>query len=85
MTETAKKLIAELEKLPEEQQEERAKSYLEDLRHRTTAQETQAEAHGKAELYEPFKVLQEADLDLPPDYSETYEEHLYGIKKENNE
>ncbi len=76
MTRTAKKLIAELEQLPEEEQEARAASYLEDLRRRMGAQEQQAEE--KPKLYEPFRVLREANLDLRPDASVTYERDLYG-------
>ncbi len=73
MTETARALIAELETLPEAEQEEQAASYLEDLRKRKEEMEK-----GEMEPYASFTYLQEANLDLPPDYSETYERHLYG-------
>lgn len=79
MTDTARKLVAELEaeleRLPEEEQEARAASYLEDLRQRREK---------PVEPYSSFTFLQEANLDLPADYSETYEERLYGKRGEDN-
>ena len=76
MTETAQKLIEELERLPEAEQEERASSYLEDLQRRKQASEEPVAEEQK--LYEPFAILLEANLDLPPDASVTYERELYG-------
>jgi uncharacterized protein (DUF2384 family) len=81
MTKTAQKLIAELEKLPEEEQEEYAKSPLRDLRRRKQKKEREPEEE-TGELYEPFRIMLDADLDFPSDYSETYEEHLYGAQKQ---
>jgi hypothetical protein len=75
MTKTTRKLITELEetiqRLPEEEQKERVASYLADAKQRE---------HEDAEVepYSSFTFLEEANLDLPEDYSETYEEHLYG-------
>ena len=82
MTKTAQKLVSELEtvleQLPEEEQEERVSSYLADLHQRV-----KGEKHDQQEdvLYEPFQLMLNADLDMPSDYSETYEERLYGIHK----
>jgi hypothetical protein len=81
MTKTAQKLIAELEKLPEEEQEEYAKSPLRDLRRRKQKKE-QKSGEGAGELYEPFQIMLDADLDFPSDYSETYGEHLYEAQKQ---
>ena len=77
MTKTAQKLFEELERLPADEQEERASSYLEDLKRRKGAREERL-GEGEKELYEPFAVLLEANLDLPPDASVTYERELYG-------
>ena len=74
MTKKAKKLIEELEALPENEQEECAKSLLQDLRRRK--QQKRQESGGETgELYEPFQIMLDADLDFPSDYSEKYEEH----------
>jgi hypothetical protein len=81
MTEKAKKLIEELEALPENEQEEYAESLLQDLRRRKQKRE-QRSGEETGELYEPFQIMLDADLDLPSDYSETYEEHLYGAQKQ---
>ncbi len=104
MTRTARKLIEELQALPEDEQEERAASYLDDLRQHSQEQEEQEDPYSALKIrrdaklsgpadareeevapYASFTYLQEANLDLPPDYSETYEEHLYGIKKNDDE
>ena len=77
MTTAAQKLIEELGRLPAEEQEERASTYLEDLQRRQRAR-GEAGAEKGEELYEPFAILLEADLDLPPDASVTYERELYG-------
>lgn len=85
MTETAKKLIDELEKeleeLPEEEQEAFATSYLQDLRRHKQRNEQRPTGQKEEMLYEPFRIMLDADLDLPSDYSETYEDHLYGAYK----
>lgn len=79
MTEIAQKLIKELERLPKEEQEERVASYLEDLQRRQQAREEPAEGEdGATEPYASFRFLREANLDLPPDFSVTYERALYG-------
>ena len=81
MTKTAQKLIGEFEKLPAEEQEKYAESLLQDLRRRKQQKERELkEETGK--LYEPFQIMLDADLDFPSDYSETYEEHLYGAQKQ---
>ena len=84
MTETAKKLVEEfereLEELPEEEQEAYVVSYLQDLRRRKRKEESgQPDQEGEA-LYEPFQIMVDANLDLPSDDSETYEERLYGAQ-----
>ena len=80
MTDTVKRIIDELEdeleELPEEQQEAVVTSYLRDLRRRKQQRE-QGRREEENTLYEPFQIMLDADLDLPSDYSETYEEHLY--------
>jgi len=85
MTERTRKLIdeleAELETLPEKEQERRVTSYLQDLRRRKQQSEQGASNQGEDTLYEPFRIMLASDLDLPSNYSETYEEHLYGDKK----
>lgn len=78
MTDTTRKLIDELEeaikRLPKREQKKRVASYLAD------AKKHQAESEDDFEPYSSFTFLEESNLDLPPDYSETYEEHLYGRK-----
>ncbi|PSR00206.1 MAG: hypothetical protein BRD48_01770 [Bacteroidetes bacterium QS_9_68_14] len=79
MTDTTQKLIAEpeaeLDRLPEDEQEERAASYLDDVRSRPSPRRASDEESER--LYESFRILRDAELDLPPDYSETYEERLH--------
>ena len=81
LTEKAKKLIEELEALPENEQEEYAESLLRDLRRRKQQKRQESEEE-TGELYEPFQIMLDADLDLPSDYSETYEERLYGAQEQ---
>jgi hypothetical protein len=81
MTKKVKEIKRELEKLPEKKQEEYAESLLRDLRRRKQ-QKRQESGEETGELYEPFRIMLDADLDLPSDYSETYEEHLYGAQKQ---
>ena len=81
MTKKAEKLIKELEELPENEQEEYAESLLQDLRRRKQKKEHKS-GEGAGELYEPFQIMLDADLDFPSDYSETYEKHLYGAQKQ---
>jgi hypothetical protein len=81
MTKTAQKLMEELSQIPEEEQEGYAKSLLRDLRRRKQQKEREPEEE-TGELYEPFQIMLDADLDFPSDYSETYEEHLYGAQKQ---
>ena len=78
MTETIQRLIEELERLPEKEQEERASSYLEDLHRRKRASNKPVGEREEGGLYESFAILREANLDLPPDFSVTYERELYG-------
>ena len=81
MTKKAKKFIEELKKLPENEQEKYAKSLLRDLRRRKQKKEGKS-GEGAEELYEPFQIMLDADLDFPSDYSQTYEEHLYEAQKQ---
>ena len=73
--------LRELLTLPEEKQEEYAESLLRDLRRRKQKKEREPEEE-TGELYEPFQIMLDAALDFPSDYSETYEEHLYGAQKQ---
>jgi len=81
MTETAQKIIdefrKELQELPEEEQEEYAASFLQDLRRRK-----QKEKEGKVEPYASFRVLKDAKLEGEPDESTTYEDALYGLNED---
>ena len=52
-------------------------SYLRDLRRRNRLRE-QGQSAEENTLYEPFQIMLDADLDLPSDDAETYEEYLYG-------
>lgn len=70
MTHTAKKLMDELRRLPADVQEERASSYLEDLRQRR--------AEDREDPYSALKILRDAKLAGPADASVTYEKKLYG-------
>ena len=79
MTKTAQKLLEELERLPKEEQEARASSYLEDLQRRHGGRDASQEEREEAvEPYSSFKVLREARLPGPSDASVTYERELYG-------
>ena len=80
MTKTAQKLIAELEKLPEDQQEELAVSVLKELRQRKEREEVSEE-----DPYSWLKVLRNAKLSGPEDASVTYEKKLFGQQSENAE
>ena len=71
MTKTAQKLIEELEKLPEEEQEKLAASVLEALRQRKEREEVFEE-----DPYSWLKVLRNAKLSGPEDASVTYEQKL---------
>lgn len=73
MTDTTRRLVAALERLPDDEQDEAAASFLQRLQRQEEPRRSEEEA-----LYEPFRVMLGAKLDLPSDYSETYEEHLYG-------
>jgi len=86
MTQKTQELLAELERTleqwPEDEQERIVSSYLEALHQRK--QRTEGKQEGEGELYDPFQVMLDANLDLPSDYSETYEEHLYGAETQND-
>ena len=71
MTKKAQKLIAELKKLPEEEQEKLAASVLEALRQRKEREEVSEE-----DPYSWLKVLRNAKLSGPEDASVTYEQKL---------
>jgi hypothetical protein len=81
MTDTTRKIIAqlqqELEKLPEDAQEECAETYLEDVRRR--ARSSDPSEAGRRSL----RILREAKLrDLPSDYSARLDDYLYGERDE---
>lgn len=84
MTDSVKRIMDEftdeLEELPEEEQKTVATSYLRDLRRRK--QQGEASPSDDAALYEPFQIMLESEADRPSDYSETYEEHLYGDRSD---
>jgi hypothetical protein len=80
MTKKAQKLMAELEKLPEEEQEELAASALERLRQRKEREKVSEE-----DPYSWLKVLRDAKLSGPEDASVTYEQKLYGQHSGNGE
>ena len=73
MTKKAQKLIAELKKLPEEEQEKLAASVLEVLRQRKEREEVSEE-----DPYLWLKVLRNAKLSGPEDASVTYEKKEEG-------
>ena len=77
MTTLMKPLIERLREFPEEEQEAVATSSLRDLRRRKRQRERGQSAEENT-LYEPFQIMLDADLDLPSDDAETYEEYLYG-------
>jgi len=64
VTKKAKKLIEELEALPENEQEEYAESLLRDLRRRKQKKDHREPEGETGELYEPFQIMLDADLDL---------------------
>lgn len=76
MTNTLKIAVEELSKRPKEVQESWGTAILKGLGiYRVPEQESTEEA---AEPYSSFKFLQEADVELSPDASVTYERDLYG-------
>lgn len=83
MTDSTRKLIdefeKELEKLPEEEQERRVASYLEDLRQKAEAEQAQEDA------YSALKILRDAKLIGSEDASVTYENELYGPHSESDQ
>lgn len=83
MTDSTRKLIdefeKELEKLPEEEQERRVASYLEDLRQKGEAEQAQEDA------YSALKILRDAKLIGSEDASVTYENELYGPHSESDQ
>ena len=80
MTKSAQKLIAELERLPEEEQEELAASVLEELKQRR-----EREKESEEDPYSWLKILRDAKLSGPEDASVTYEQKLYGPHSGNSE
>ncbi len=84
MSDPVSTLIEALNELPEEERRQRAATYLEDLR-RYHKKHPKSDDENSESLYEPFQMLIEAELDLPADYSETYEERLYGIRKDEDD
>jgi len=83
MTESTRKLInvfeKELEKLPEEEQERRVASYLDDLRQNDETEQAQEDA------YSALKILRDAKLSGSEDASVTYENELYGPHSETDQ
>ena len=84
MTKTTRELLskleAELEKLPEDEQEAWAAFHLEELQRQKAADE---KPH--RERYSFFRVLREAKRPGPKDASMTYEQELYGPHSGSNE
>lgn len=80
MSDPVTTLIDALNELPEEERRQRAATYLEDLSRYQKSKNEKSE-----NVYQPFRMLIDAELDLPADYSETYEEHLYGIRKDKDD
>lgn len=74
MTSTARELIEELQQLPDDEQDDAAAALLKRLRKRKKA----GKPEEKGTLYESFRVLKDAKLQLAPDASVTYERELYG-------
>lgn len=84
MTDTAEKLMEELQRLPDDEQDAAAASLLERLRKRKEAQPQREKSDGET-LYESFRVLKDARLQLAPDASATYERALYGREGRSDE
>jgi len=83
MTETPQKLVEEfkkeLEELPDDEQEEYAASFLNDLRRR------KQKGEGQEDPYSALKILRDARLSGPEDASVTYEKKLYGPHSGSNQ
>jgi hypothetical protein len=80
MTKSAQKLMVELKRLPEEEQEKLAASVLEELRQRR-----EREKESEDDPYSWLKILRDATLSGPEDASVTYEQKLYGPHSGNSE
>lgn len=88
MTDATRELIGELRALPADEQETVAASFLADLRKRKKAQskrERNGNGRSSDTLYDSFRVLKDAKLQLPPDASATYENELYGREGRSDE
>ena len=72
MTQLMRQLIDSLRSVPEAEQDDVAGPFIEVLNSR------QGSADREDRPYVSFELLSEADLDLDPDYSQTYEHALYG-------
>lgn len=75
MTDTLKTAIEALEQLPEDEQENWGTFILGFFKLKQGAKKKHA---AQAEPYSSFVMLKDANLDLPADYSVTYERALYG-------
>jgi hypothetical protein len=76
MTETAERILNEIDALPEDEREEVVAALLARLQTRT--EEASSEEQDDDSMYASFQVLADAQLQLSPDASETYEDELYG-------
>ena len=70
MTQRLEQAMERAAKLPEEEQDRIAARILQEME--------REEEGGAPEPYASFRILREANLDLPPDASVTYERTLYG-------
>ena len=75
MTDTLKTAMQALEQLPVDEQENWGTFILGFFK---LKQEAAREVSEQVQPYASFAMLRDADLDLPADYSATYERTLYG-------
>lgn len=76
MTETAERLLNEIDQLPADKREEVIAALLARLQSQTKKE--RREEQNDDSMYASFQVLADAQLQLSPDASETYEDELYG-------
>jgi hypothetical protein len=81
MMRATQQLFDELETLPDDEQEARAASYLDDLYRSKEAEEEETDE----DPYSALKILRDAKLVGPEDASVTYEEKLYGLNTKNDD
>lgn len=76
MTETSQRILNEIDQLPEAEREEVVAALLSRLHPQT--EEGSSDERDDESMYASFQVLADAQLQLSPDASETYENELYG-------